>query len=107
MIMYKKKSIRLLEFYSLLLSVLMLFCFISINYADLNDPSLSIYYSFDNVGNKVIKDGSKYKNDGEVVGGAGPKSQLRMVFDYLSVVTLWTQYILSATIKDEDIVRFT
>ncbi|SVC98391.1 uncharacterized protein METZ01_LOCUS351245, partial [marine metagenome] len=59
MIMYKKKSIRLLEFYSLLLSVLMLFCFAFVTYADLNDPSLSIYYSFDNVGNKIIEDGSK------------------------------------------------
>ena len=70
MIMYKKKSIRLLEFYSLLLSVLMLFCFAFVTYADLNDPSLSIYYSFDNVGNKIIEDGSKYKNNGEIVGGA-------------------------------------
>ncbi len=67
--MYSERVIRLLKAY-LLVSVLMLFCFVSVNYADLNDPSLSIYYSFDNVGNKVIKDGSKYKNDGEVVGGA-------------------------------------
>jgi len=70
MIMYKKKSIRLLGFYSLLLSVLTLFCFAFVTYADLNDPSLSIYYSFDNVGNKIIEDGSKYKNNGEIVGGA-------------------------------------
>ena len=70
MIMYKKKSIRLLEFYSLLLPVLTLFCFAFVTYADLNDPSLSIYYSFDNVGNKIIEDGSKYKNNGEIVGGA-------------------------------------
>ena len=67
--MYSERVIRLLKAY-LLVSVLMLFCFVSVNYADLNDPSLSIYYSFDNVGNKVIKDGSKYNNDGEVVGGA-------------------------------------
>jgi len=44
--------------------------FYIISYADLNDPGLSIYYSFDDVKNNVIKDGSKYKNDGEVVGGA-------------------------------------
>lgn len=35
-----------------------------------SDPSLSIYCSFDNVKNNVVKGGSKYKNDGEVVGGA-------------------------------------
>ena len=44
--------------------------FYIISYADLNDPGRSIYYSFDNVENNVVKDGSKYKNDGEIVGGA-------------------------------------
>ena len=42
----------------------------SATYAGLDDPGLSIYYSFDDVKNNVIKDGSKYKNDGEIVGGA-------------------------------------
>ena len=37
--------------------------------ADLNDPTLSVYYSFDQEGN-TVKDGSKSGNDGEVQGNA-------------------------------------
>ena len=37
--------------------------------ADLNDPTLSVYYSFDDE-NDTIKDGSKNGNDGKVVGTA-------------------------------------
>lgn len=37
--------------------------------ADLNDPTLSVYYSFDEE-SKTVKDGSKNGNDGEVQGNA-------------------------------------
>ena len=37
--------------------------------ADLNDPALSVYYSFDGE-SKTVKDGSKNGNDGEVQGNA-------------------------------------
>ena len=50
------------------ISLTLAFCVIT--YAGLDDPGLSIYYSFDDVKNNIIKDGSQYKNDGEIVGGA-------------------------------------
>ena len=43
-------------------------CVLSIQ-ADLNDPTLSVYYSFDEE-SKTVKDGSKNGNDGEVEGNA-------------------------------------
>ncbi len=43
-------------------------CVLSVH-ADLNDPALSVYYSFDDE-DKVVKDGSKSGNDGEVQGNA-------------------------------------
>ena len=50
------------------ISLTLAFCVVT--YAGLDDPGLSIYYSFDDVKNNIIKDGSQYKNDGEIVGGA-------------------------------------
>ena len=50
------------------ISLTLAFCVVT--YAGLDDPDLSIYYSFDDVKNNIIKDGSQYKNDGEIVGGA-------------------------------------
>ena len=38
--------------------------------ADLKDPTLAIYYSFDDIKGAVIKDGSTSGNDGEIVGNA-------------------------------------
>ena len=43
-------------------------CVLSVQ-ADLNDPTLSVYYSFDEEKN-TVKDGSKNGNDGEVQGNA-------------------------------------
>jgi hypothetical protein len=37
--------------------------------ADLNDPTLSVYYSFDDE-SETVKDGSKNGNDGKVEGNA-------------------------------------
>lgn len=37
--------------------------------ADLNDPTLSVYYSFDKEG-ETVEDGSPSGNDGKVVGNA-------------------------------------
>ena len=38
--------------------------------ADLKDPALAIYHSFDDVKGNVIKDGSTSGNHGEIVGNA-------------------------------------
>ena len=38
--------------------------------ADLKDPALAIYYSFDDIKGTIIKDGSTSGNDGEIVGNA-------------------------------------
>jgi len=53
-----------------LFAIALTLAFCAATYAGLDDPGLSIYYSFDDVKNDVVKDGSKYKNDGEIVGGA-------------------------------------
>jgi len=62
------KIIKPLYIYLIVMSMVIAFAI----YTDaaINDPTLSVYYNFDEGEGTVVKDGSMYGNDGEIIGAA-------------------------------------
>jgi len=64
----KAKVSQLLYIYLTVMGMVIAFAILT--NAAIKDPTLSVYYNFDEGGGAVVKDGSMYGNDGEIVGDA-------------------------------------